>query len=146
MRPAGNEMSMTIECCPSTGLLQGTHYVALSTPGRAQLYGHRSTCLQDRVACSLKHMMRWCLQCLSQQAYLCIDGNAALLCQQDCCCAVAIANGQVQRAVLLIHCMVDISSSSNQQSQGLSVIALYCKNQSCPASSGKILTTLVFTP
>ena len=50
-----------------------------------------------------------------QRVHLCIDGNVPVLRQQDGCCVVAVADGEVQGAVLLSICVVDVSSSSNQQ-------------------------------
>ena len=63
-----------------------------------------------------------------QQAHLGIDGDVALPYEKDCCEIVAVAYGQVQRAVFLSDGVVDVSTSGDQQRQGLSMVALNSQN------------------
>lgn len=67
-----------------------------------------------------------------QQAHLSVDGNGLLLCEKNGYGVVAVAYGQVQRAVFLRNSVVDVSTRSNQQRQGLSMVALNGQDQSCP--------------
>ena len=75
---------------------------------------------------------------VAQQAHLGVDDNALLLRQQDGCCAVAVADGQVQRAILLSNRVVDISSSSNQTWQDVRMVVLDSKDQSRPEPPNSI--------